>query len=149
ASVLEAGKIRLIQNGVDVDRFSPSQSSRIPGLVVCVGRLSRQKGQDRLLRALPGVPNAQLVFLGDGPDRRELEDLTNALGLTERVTFEGVQDPLPYLGSAEVVALPSRWEGLSIFMLEAMASGSLIVHTDFGGADVLQGVAIPATGNTE
>ncbi|MER7665138.1 MULTISPECIES: glycosyltransferase family 4 protein [unclassified Streptomyces] len=103
-------------------------------LVLCVGRLCRQKGQDVLLRAWPRVcelaPGARLVLAGDGPDR---ERLTGAA--PRSVLFAGaVQDIRPWLRAADLVVLPSRWEGMALAPLEAMACGRPVVLSDVSGA---------------
>jgi glycosyltransferase involved in cell wall biosynthesis len=101
--------------------------------VVCVGRLCRQKGQDLLLAAWPSVaarvPDAQLILVGDGPQERSLRKRSR-----DAVRFVGHRsDVSEWLAAANVVALPSRWEGMSIGMLEAMARGRSIVATDVPG----------------
>ncbi|MEO3976061.1 glycosyltransferase [Streptomyces sp. CAU 1734] len=103
-------------------------------LVVCVGRLCRQKGQDILLGAWPRVlaalPAARLVLVGDGPDR---ERLTRTA--PPRVHFTGaLPDPRAWLRAADLVVLPSRWEGMALAPLEAMACGRPVVLTDVSGA---------------
>ncbi|MFI8825997.1 glycosyltransferase [Streptomyces sp. NPDC053431] len=103
-------------------------------VVVCVGRLCRQKGQDVLLAAWPEVvarvPGARLVLVGDGPDA---EPLRAAAGAS--VTFVGaVADTAPWYRAADVVVLPSRWEGMALAPLEAMASGRPVVVGDVDGA---------------
>lgn len=133
----------VIPNGVDVARFRPVAAqaaradlglSRQELLVVCVGRLCRQKGQDVLLRAWASVaerlPLARLVLVGDGPD---------AAGLRERapasVRFAGdVRDATPWYQAADLVVLPSRWEGMALVPLEAMACARPVVVTDVDGA---------------
>jgi glycosyltransferase involved in cell wall biosynthesis len=102
--------------------------------VVCVGRLGTQKGQDVLLRAWRPVaarwPGARLVLVGDGPDREHLR--RDAPG---GVIFAGTAaDTLPYYQAADAVVLPSRWEGMAVAPLEAMACGRPVVLTDVGGA---------------
>ena len=136
----------MIPNGVDLEAWpeaSGEERSRRPRAgsalderptVVCVGRLSRQKGQDVLLEAWPailaGVPEAQLVLVGDGPDE---ESLRSSAG--PRVRLVGKRaDVADWLAAADVVAFPSRWEGMSLGMLEAMASGRSVVASDVGGA---------------
>ncbi|MFE2600709.1 glycosyltransferase family 4 protein [Streptomyces sp. NPDC059396] len=103
-------------------------------LVVCVGRLCRQKGQDILLRAWRPVvrqmPQARLVLVGDGPD-------ADALRATAppSVLFAGaVPDTAPWYRAADLVVLPSRWEGMAVAPLEAMASGRPVVLSDVDGA---------------
>jgi glycosyltransferase involved in cell wall biosynthesis len=103
-------------------------------LVVCVGRLCRQKGQDVLLRAWPRVlrrvPGARLVLVGDGPDRARL-----AGRAPKSVLFAGaVTDAAPWYRAADLVVLPSRWEGMALAPLEAMACERPVVVTDVDGA---------------
>ncbi|GAA2406096.1 glycosyltransferase [Streptomyces glaucosporus] len=150
---LEAGvhaRWEVIRNGVDTDRFRPAYADArararvtLPALdglpphaslVVCVGRLCRQKGQDVLLRAWPEVagrvPDAWLVLVGDGPQRRELGGAA-----PRRVLFAGAaDDTVPWYAAADVVVLPSRWEGMALVPLEAMACGRPVVMTQVTGA---------------
>ncbi|MEU6677438.1 glycosyltransferase [Streptomyces sp. NPDC046925] len=133
----------VIPNGVDVERFRPvaAQAARtalgLPEqgpLVVCVGRLCRQKGQDVLLRAWAGVaermPLARLVLVGDGPDAAGLRDRA-----PDSVLFAGdVRDAAPWYRAADLVVLPSRWEGMALVPLEAMACARPVVVTDVDGA---------------
>ncbi|MFB7495141.1 glycosyltransferase [Streptomyces sp. NPDC056161] len=103
-------------------------------LVVCVGRLCPQKGQDVLLRAWDGVvrqvPGARLVLVGDGPDRERLRT-----GAPPSVAFAGaVADAAPWYRAADLVVLPSRWEGMALAPLEAMACGRPVLLTDVDGA---------------
>jgi glycosyltransferase involved in cell wall biosynthesis len=125
----------VVPNGVDVEHRVPRDARKArPGLglpdrptVVCVGRLARQKGQDLLLAAwrgvLASVPEAQLVLVGDGPERAALE-----ASAPPGVIFTGTRDNVDaYLAAADVVALPSRWESTPLVSLEAMAAGRPVV----------------------
>ncbi|MFJ9421403.1 glycosyltransferase [Streptomyces sp. NPDC101249] len=139
------GRWRVVRNGVDPERFrpdgaGPARAELLPGvdpaapLVVCVGRLCRQKGQDVLLDAWQfvsrRVPTARLVLVGDGPDRARLADLA-----PDSVVFAGsVTDPVPWYRAADLVVLPSRWEGMALAPLEAMACGRPVVASDVDGA---------------
>lgn len=116
-------------------------------LAVSVGRLSRQKGHDVLIEAWPRVlqrvPQARLVIVGDGELREPLESLA-----TPGVTFAGsMPDPRPWVTAADLVVLPSRWEGMSLAMLEALAAGRSVVTTDVAGSEVVTrskaGVVVP------
>lgn len=136
------GRWVVVPNGVDLEAFRPGdkQAARAAlrlndgPLVVCVGRLSRQKGQDVLLEAWPrvreGAPGARLVLVGGGPDEASLRSAA-----PEGVIFAGVTTEVPsWMAAADVVALPSRWEGMSLAMLEALAAGRSIVISDVPGA---------------
>ncbi|WP_079144096.1 glycosyltransferase [Streptomyces luteocolor] len=135
------GSCSVIPNGVDTDRFAPGPAlDARPGapagapLVVCVGRLCRQKGQDVLLRAWDTVsaqvPEARLVLVGDGPDDAALRATAGA-----GVEFAGATgDVAPWYRAADVVVLPSRWEGMALAPLEAMACARPVVLSDVNGA---------------
>ncbi|MBV7699312.1 glycosyltransferase family 4 protein [Streptomyces sp. TRM70350] len=128
---------QVIPNGVDTRRFRPegiSARTAAGPLVVCVGRLCRQKGQDVLLQAWPAVvrqlPAARLVLVGDGPDADRLHAAAPA-----SVEFAGTApDPAPWYRAADVVVLPSRWEGMALVPLEAMACARPVLVTDVDGA---------------
>ncbi|MFJ2769384.1 glycosyltransferase family 4 protein [Streptomyces sp. NPDC087300] len=142
------GRYTVVPNGVDPERFAPADRAAArerllpPGhparngapLVVCVGRLCRQKGQDLLLEAWPSVTDrfadAQLVLVGDGPEAAPLRARAG-----RPVTFAGaVADAGPWYQAADVVVLPSRWEGMALAPLEAMACARPVVITDVNGA---------------
>ena len=106
---------------------------------MCVGRLCRQKGQDVLLRAWAGVParvpGARLVLVGEGPDRAALEELAAELPQPDSVRFAGrVEDPRDWYVAADLMVLPSRWEGMALAPLEAMACSRPVLLTDVAGA---------------
>jgi glycosyltransferase involved in cell wall biosynthesis len=131
-------RYRVIPNGVDTTVFTPRNRDEArtklglddAPLAICVARLSRQKGQDILVAAWPSVrarvPGARLALVGAG-------DLD--LPETEGVDLLGPRDEVAdWYAAANVVVLPSRWEGMSLTMLEAMASGRSVVATDVAGA---------------
>src|SRR5207244_12000408 len=92
-----------------------------------------QKGYDVLLHALSALPDAALVLVGDGPERRALEALASSLGLDERVLFAGWQaQPRRYLTTVDVFALPSRFEGFPLAVVEAMLAELPVVASDVG-----------------
>jgi glycosyltransferase involved in cell wall biosynthesis len=141
-------RIRLIENGVDTDRYRPdgprAPRSEAP-LIVCLGRLSYQKGQDIAVRALAQMhtPGVRLRLVGDGPDRGELARLAASLGVAERLELTGeVAEPAPHLRAADVVVVPARWDGLSLALLEAMGCGAPIVATRVSGAATLEGAGV-------
>ncbi|WP_236246279.1 glycosyltransferase [Streptomyces sp. CC210A] len=139
----------VVHNGVDTGRFAAAASGAeraalraalLPGVaatapvVVCVGRLCRQKGQDVLLRSWAAVaervPQARLVLVGDGPSADVLRGAA-----PPSVVFAGaVADAAPWYRAADLAVLPSRWEGMALAPLEAMASGRPVLLTDVDGA---------------
>lgn len=114
-----------------------------PPVVLAVGRLSQEKNQADLVRAfatLARTRSCRLVLLGSGADRQRLERLVAELGLGERVAFAGhVDDTVPYLWRAAVVALTSRWEGCPNAVIEALACAAPVVayDCDYGPREIL------------
>jgi glycosyltransferase involved in cell wall biosynthesis len=113
--------------------------------VVAVGRLEPAKGIDRLLTAFPSLlrkrPHAQLWLVGDGRESSRLAEQSRALGVRDRVHFVGMQsNPYPWMRWADLFVLPSRREGMSNALLEAIACQCPVVVLDHPGGtrDVLR-----------
>jgi glycosyltransferase involved in cell wall biosynthesis len=135
-----AEKVEVIPYGLDVELFAQTAhpgafrkeiGARKEPLVGFVGRLTRQKGVDVLLRAFAQVekqiPSARLVLAGDGPDRQALVNLAQSLGL-QQVMFLGWRtDAANLMADMDLLVIPSRWEGFGLVALEAMALGKPIV----------------------
>ena len=127
---------RVIGNAGDAAQevaLEPRRATGEPLRLIAVGRLSREKGLDLLLdacaRALPGcsVP-LQLIIVGDGEDRADLQAQVARLGLGDAVQFVGrVHNVHQRLQAADVFVLPSRWEGFPNVMIEAMAVGLPVI----------------------
>ncbi len=145
------GRLQVVPNGVALDGVRPAreQARRDLGLspdeplVVCVGRLHRQKNQHQLLdvwpQVLAAVPLARLALVGEGPDRDALQARR-----PERTLFVGHTSDVPtWLAAADVVVQPSLWEGMSLSLLEAMAAARPVVVTDVPG---MREVVRPGTG---
>lgn len=136
--------IEVIANGVDLDRFTPAPNSNTRQhrpLLVCVGRLARQKGQDVAIRALARleVPGAILRLVGSGETQPELEELARELGVDDRIQWvPDTPDTSIHLQQADVVLVPSRWDGMSLVLLEAMASGAAVVATNVAGTEAVR-----------
>jgi glycosyltransferase involved in cell wall biosynthesis len=138
-----AACIRVIPNGVDPCRFSPegpvADRPDAP-LIVCVGRLCHQRAQDVAVAALAlmRTPSVRLRLVGDGEDRAAIEKLVTALGLDGRVEFSGFRpEPAADLRAADIVVIPSRYDGMALTLLEAMACGAAIVATRVPGTSAL------------
>ncbi|MEL7208310.1 MAG: glycosyltransferase [Actinomycetota bacterium] len=144
-------RLQVIPNAVDTDHFTPegpvADRTDAP-LVVCVGRLSFEKGQDVAIDALARMttPDARLRLVGDGPARADLLDRAGRLGVADRLELAGHTDPSPHLRAADVVTVPSRWDAQSLCLLEAMAAGKSVVATAVTGSDALGdgGTVVPS-----
>lgn len=152
AGGLPAERIEVIPNGVDLavfDAATPADLTEFgmaPGrrAATYVGRLDRQKGLDELLAQAPDwlqrLPDFDLLLVGDGPQRAELESLALRLGLGERIRFAGWRPDVPaILRASELLLLPSRWEGMPNAVLEAMACRLPVVAMDVEGVSELLG----------
>jgi glycosyltransferase involved in cell wall biosynthesis len=103
-------------------------------LVAAAGRLAPQKDHATAIRALAALPWASLILIGDGPLREPLDRLISDLGLGERVHRVGAQpEARRFIGTADSVVISSRWEGLPLVALEALAAGVPLVATDVRG----------------
>lgn len=108
--------------------------------IVTVGRLTKQKNQELLIRSFALIscknPEYKLYIYGDGELRKELEDLSESLGVKDKVFFEGnVSDVHARIADAEIFVLSSDYEGLSNALLEAMMMGLPCISTNCAGSD--------------
>ena len=121
-------RLVIVANGICVDQFSLPRNAN-GRRIGAVGRLVREKNYPLLLSAFNSIPNAELVLVGDGPLRGELERQAGPL-----VRFLGQRtDVAALLTGFDVFAVSSSTEGMSIALLEAMAAGCPIVATAVGG----------------
>lgn len=148
-------RLRLITNGVDIQRFSPGPPSeelrRRYGLgeapiLLCLARLDERKGQDFLLRAMPAilqaVPETRLVLVGSGTDEARLRGMMQDLALERHVVFTGAvssEDVVEWYRTATLYAMPNRTldngdtEGFGLVFLEAGACGLPVIGGRAGG----------------
>ena len=123
--------------------------------ILGIGRLEEQKDFDTLIRAFSALKfnlPIKLVILGEGSKRKDLEDLVEELGISERVILPGfVRNPYPYLSNCDLFVLSSKWEGLANVLREAMIFGKKIVATDCpsGTREILEnytpGIVVPVS----
>lgn len=147
---LSADGIVVINNGRELEDFEPLpaaeaadvrrelQLGETDPVVVIVGRLEAQKGHRFALDAMPAVlarrPRTRLILVGDGALRVSLEKQAHARGVAGNVIFTGFRrDVRRLLGAADVVALPSLWEGLPLTLIEALAMAKPVVATAVNG----------------
>ncbi|MEI7953748.1 MAG: glycosyltransferase [Verrucomicrobiota bacterium] len=138
--------IHIVYNGVDTARFQPGgeavaarQQLNLPTgkiLFGIIGRIEfRQKQQHLLVQALAAnsslAATCHLVFAGDGPDRAALQSLIQQQGIS--ATLLPWCDPAPLYQTLDALVIPSRYEGLPLVMLEALASGTAVLAADRDG----------------
>ena len=147
-----------ISNGVDTRRFvdavaadraalmqCPADEADGLTLVVMVAAFRPQKYQEILIEAIAQLPdNYRLALVGDGERRAECEQLAEQLNVADRVTFLGIRSDIPQiLKAADILALATHHEGLSLSSLEGMASGRPFIGSDVEGVrDTLQGAGL-------
>ncbi|MCU0679662.1 MAG: glycosyltransferase family 4 protein [Planctomycetes bacterium] len=132
-------KVLVIPNGVDFSEVPPAPERR-PDQVLCMGRLSWEKGHEYLLKAWPAVtavvPAARLVIYGEGEREAEIKELIDRLSITGSVELRPAiphKEFMAELAKSEVFILPSLAEGLGIVYIEAQASGVPVIGTRVGG----------------
>lgn len=142
---LDADKLVTLRNGVDTDVFvtRPACAARkrlgLPierTVLLSVGNLVENKGHHLIIEALPRLPEASLVIVGEGDERGSLERQVEERGLTHRVRFAGPVEPdvlIDYYAAADVLVLASGTEGMPNVVLEALSCGLAVVSTDCGG----------------
>lgn len=155
---LDPGRLHVMRNGVDADRFSPQPNAQMrtelgltgTPMVLTVGNLHEHKGQRLVVEAFALLrathPQARLVVVGDGPDAAWLRARAAALGLTDHISFAG-QVPNAELArwysAADVLVLASSREGWPNVLLESMACGTAVVATAVGGIpEVVQNLQV-------
>ena len=140
-------KIHLIHNGIEIDRFKPTETKEIKAefglrpdeyIIGTAARLTRSKGVFELIEALSMLSkkrkNIRLIIAGDGPERDSLELFAKDLGVLERVIFAGLRNDIEKIYSAmDVFILPSINEPFGLAILEAMAVGKPVIATNAGG----------------
>lgn len=144
---VDSRRIRVVENGINISAFDVPPDATLRAelgigaserILVTVARLTEQKGHIHLIEALPAIlersPATRLLLLGEGELRETLRARARALGVEDRVLFLGVRsDVAGLLALADVFVLPSRWEGTSLALLEAMAAARPIAATDIDG----------------
>lgn len=145
-----AERLHRISNGIDVAAYAKKPDARIipgfkrlPGHVVVgtVAGLREVKDLPMLVRAMGGMKTrAQLVIVGEGPEREAIQDAIDNMGLEKTVLLPGfIPEPHRYMGLFDIFALSSKSEQQPIALMEAMAAGLPVASTPVG--DVTQMIA--------
>jgi starch synthase (maltosyl-transferring) len=149
-------KLVVIPNGVDLAKYPAQRPADLKALgipagrrvVTFVGRLEPQKGVQWLVETAPAwlerLPDCDLLVVGEGPLRGDLEAMCQAKHIAGRVHFAGWRADVPeILAASDLLVLPSVWEGMPNVVLEAMASRRPVVASDVEGVRELLGPASP------
>ena len=145
-------KVKVVHCGVDMEVFrarsheTPYEKGENPFMILCVGTLHEVKGQPYLVEACRFLQerghNFECHFVGDGPDRKSLDELVEQASLSGRVRFHGrlTRDEIArLLVDADVLAVPSvptrdgRREGIPVVLMEAMGSGVPVIASNLSG----------------
>ncbi len=136
-------KFLIVRCGIDIAALPPESLSDRP-TIVCVGRLSAEKGQLGLLQSFASARasglDARLIMVGDGPDRAAIEALSVSLDIADDVHFAGrlhEQATLEQIAQAHLLVLPSFMEGLPVVLMEAMALGVPVIASHIAGVPEL------------
>ena len=136
--------VEALTNGVDTDQFRaldrPRSERETAPTIVVPRRLFQKNGVEFLVRALPairaGIPDVRVIIVGDGPERRRLEEVATQLGVEGSIEFLGSRphEEMPdLLSAAKIAVFPSLMEATSVAALEAMSCGLPVVASDVGG----------------
>ncbi|MCB9802533.1 glycosyltransferase [Candidatus Nomurabacteria bacterium] len=134
---IKEDKIVVIYNSVDLEAYQnvevDQEMSKDKNFkFLYVGRLINQKGLDTLIKAFAKTKGANLYLLGQGQDRERLEKLAEEKGVRDRVFFWGVRDNVSkVIAAADSFVYPSRHDGFSLVLLEALASKKPVIVSDF------------------
>lgn len=151
---LSAERVHALPNAVNSAEFFPASANEkhhlreqlgLPAdqtIFVCVASLHPVKNHATLLRAFAasGCSDAILVLVGDGGERENLGSLARELGITDRVRMVGIQRPIaPWLRAADAFVFPSRWEGQSLALLQAIGCGLPVLASRIEGNTAVLG----------
>jgi len=132
AKKMGAKNINLIYNRIDLSQFSPSVEPAFKEskpVIICVGRLMKEKNQECLIKAVKDL-DVILLLIGDGPQYNQLVNLAKKLGISNRVQFKRSipHDKIhKYYAASDIFALPIKYGGFAIPVLEAAASGLPVI----------------------
>lgn len=133
-------KIMVVRCGLPLDQLPNAKSVRSGRQLLCVGRLSPEKGQAGLLGAFAAIHerinDARLELIGSGPDEDALRARAASLGIEEAISFAGRRseaDTLVAIAGADILVVASLMEGLPIVLMEAMALRTAVVAPRLAG----------------
>lgn len=145
---LKEESLAIVYNGVDINFFSPSQGDykkmEENSLVIgSMGRLSKQKGLSFLIEAAARVKSKKdlnFQIAGEGEDELILKKQIRKLDLFDKIKLLGFKPAKDFLEEIDIFVFPSRWEGLGLALLEAMAMEVPVIASDTGGIKEVLGL---------
>ncbi|OGH85970.1 MAG: hypothetical protein A2493_00310 [Candidatus Magasanikbacteria bacterium RIFOXYC12_FULL_33_11] len=131
-------KIEVIRHGIDIKRFSNIKSNKFHNTIklAIIGRLTEQKGHKVAIEALTYLSdtNVELDITGSGELKNDLQDYAKKIGVADKINWqEAVTKVEQAYDNADIVLMPSLWEGLGLVALEAMASERLVIASSVDG----------------
>ncbi|SIN60498.1 Glycosyltransferase involved in cell wall bisynthesis [Parasphingorhabdus marina DSM 22363] len=140
-------KFHIVRCGITLDelpRRSEPNGERTRKQIICVARLSSEKGHPGLLQAFAGLVreghDVELLLVGDGPAQAEIQAQCDELAISDRVKMAGrlsEQDTLAAIAGSDILVLPSFMEGLPVVLMEGMALGKPVVASRIAGVPEL------------
>lgn len=126
----------VIENGVNLEAFSSVTSIATDRKqIIMVSRFAQMKDQETVIRAIANInEDAELILIGDGPNKKHCEEVTRELGLVDRVKFLGAREDIPELVAQAYIGVQSSiWEGFGLTAVELMAAHKPVVATNVSG----------------
>ena len=135
---IKAASIKMIRHGIDLEAFDVKRGAGMysPYSLAIVGRVTEQKGHYLLLEALTYIRNLEyeLIITGDGDQKETLQNYAKELKVDDRIEWvDFTHDVAGVYADADIVIVPSLWEGLGLVALEAMATGRLVIAANVDG----------------
>lgn len=150
---ISKGRLEIVSNGIDIDRFRNSTPHNVEELfgkdgipILMISRFSRAKDQATVIRALKFVSDPQIfvVFAGEGPTLESIKKIADDEGLKDRVVFLGNRNDIPDLIKSSAIGVQSSiWEGFGLTVVEMMAGGLPVIASDVEGLNkVVEGAGL-------
>lgn len=144
---MNLNKIKLIQNGINLDKYKFDER-KIENVknYIAIGRLGEEKNHEMLISAFSKFINStnnldkeiKLRIIGDGIEKEKLQKLIKRLKMENKIELLGVQKNIPkFLRSSDIYVMSSKWEGLSISLIEAAANGLPLIATNVGSNSLI------------
>ena len=125
-------KLFLLSNPIDELKIrrniTPTRTKRKQLKIVFVGRLSYQKGIDRVIQVFSYLDDIEFIVIGEGPEKKRLDKMCLQYNLDKKIKFYGfIKNPYSIIAGADYFLLPSRWEGMPNCVIESLALGTPVI----------------------